>query len=301
MRTLIIGAFHIGVAYFHLLWLVPKLLKTKKYVWYLVALLGTIAITIPLKIFVVFYVFNGFFGDYETQKMPIVLNNVISTGVVLVVTTGLWYAEQGIINIRAKEQLIKVKLESEIQMLRQQMNPHFLFNTLNNIYSLSYNQSPQAPEAILKLSDMLRYMLYECHEEMVLLKEEVIYLKNYIELQQLKSERPDAITFAVAGSYEHKKVPSMLLIPFFENAFKHGNTNPAAGGYFQAELKVENNGLHFTCENPLQLTKSKSTEIGGIGLNNVKRRLELLYPDKHQFTAADSKGVFKVDLRIDAI
>lgn len=298
-RSAIIGAFHIPVVYFHLYVLLPKLFKNKKYLAYCASVIGLIVFTIPLKTFVVFTVFGDYFGQVEVEEdFPIVINNIISSSVLLIITTGLWYAEQGIINLRVREELKRVKLESELQLLRNQINPHFLFNVLNNIYSLSYTGSKKAPEAILKLSEMLRYMLYDSQNDRVALSEEVAYLNNYIELQRVKSGDAIDMSFLVQGATESVNVPPLLFIPFFENAAKHGELDRRKDGYFRAKLLIDGANITFKCENPVKRNDANQLEPGGIGLTNVRSRLNLIFPETYELGAAIENGVFKVDLKI---
>jgi len=298
-RSAIISSFHIPMVYLHLYVLLPRLFKKKKYLAYCISVVSLIVFTIPLKTFVVFTVFGDYFDQVEVEDdFPIVINNIISSSVLLVITTGLWYAEQGILNLRIREELKRVKLESELQLLRNQINPHFLFNVLNNIYSLSYTGSKKAPEAILKLSGMLRYMLYDCQNDEVSLNEEVTYLHNYIELQKVKSGDFIDMSFSVEGRTEGVIVPPLLFIPFFENAAKHGELDQRKKGYFKALLSVGTDEIAFKCSNPVKRNDANRLEPGGIGLTNVRSRLDLIYQDEYKLNATIEEGVFNVDLKI---
>ncbi|MEZ4930618.1 MAG: histidine kinase [Saprospiraceae bacterium] len=141
------------------------------------------------------------------------------------------------------------QLEAELRFLKAQVNPHFLFNALNNIYSLSFTESKKAPEMILKLSDMMSYMLYDCKSEQVKLSAEINYLKNYIDLQQLKKEGELNIDFNIKGNVSNAFISPMLFIPFFENAFKHGNLEDTENGWLKSKLKMENGILDFHIAN----------------------------------------------------
>ncbi|MGB0430151.1 MAG: sensor histidine kinase [Bacteroidia bacterium] len=298
-RTAIVGCLHIILVYTHLYYLIPKFLKKKKIVAYILSLIGLVLISIPLKIFVLLTIFGHFFEQFKVQPdFPIVLNGLIGSGVLLVITTGLWYAEQGIINLRAQEELTRVKLEGELQMLRSQINPHFLFNVLNNIYSLSYTGSDKAPASILKLSEMLRYMLYDSKNKMVNLSNEIDYLNNYIELQKIKSGDTLNIAFSVEGLEKDQLIPPLLLIPFFENAIKHGELDRRKNGFFKAKLVLSQNRLTFSCANLIKQSTSSLNEPGGIGINNVKSRLKLIYPNQHQLTIHNLENNYTVELKI---
>ena len=167
---------------------------------------------------------------------------------------------------------------SELALLRSQVNPHFLFNTLNNIYSLVCKKSPDAPEAIMKLSSIMRYMLYDANTDIVLLEKEIEYLESFIELQKLRIRHTDFVELRIEGVVGNKTIAPMLLIPFVENAFKHGSKiGPLPG--IRIHLIAAPHQMIFEVTNHLKknLLGTKDT-IGGIGLQNIKRRLEILYP-----------------------
>lgn len=195
--------------------------------------------------------------------------------------------------------LDRAKLETEIKFLKSQINPHFLFNSLNNIYALTIIQSDVASEQLLKLSDILRYMLYDSNEERVPFQRELVYLKNYLSLAQLKDSSGMDVRFDVEGENSSIMIAPLLFIPFVENAFKHSQIEDLANGYIYITIKALYKKLVFEIENSKPQREYRKDESGGIGLNNVKQRLSLLYPDKYHFEIKDSKFDFKVHLRID--
>ncbi|MEM6347199.1 MAG: histidine kinase [Bacteroidota bacterium] len=200
---------------------------------------------------------------------------------------------------KALIQLEKASLETELKFLKSQINPHFLFNTLHNIYGLTIIQSERASEQLLKLSDILRYMLYDSNDEKVPLKREVEYLKNYIELAQLKDSRGMDIEFTIEEGYERLQVSPLLFIPFVENAFKHSQIEDLKNGYIHISMRNRGNSLIFTVNNSKPQIPYKKDKIGGIGLANIQQRLKLLYPDKHQLDFEEKEDSFKVQLEID--
>jgi two-component system, LytTR family, sensor kinase len=203
-----------------------------------------------------------------------------------------WFDSQ-----KLKNELINQRQTSELALLRSQVNPHFLFNTLNNIYSLVYKKSDEAPAAVMKLSKIMRYMLYDSNSEKVQLEKEVDYLKSFIELQELRINQNGYVEFNIEGDIENRTIAPMLLIPFVENAFKHGGKNHTPG--IRIHLKAEPNLLYFGVTNYKKRNQiAQNDEIGGIGLQNIKRRLELLYPGKHELIIDDGPMVFQVDLKI---
>ena len=178
------------------------------------------------------------------------------------------------------------------------MNPHFFFNTLNNIYSLVYKKSDEAPAALMKMSEIMRYMLYDSKAEKVPLEKELEYLDDYIELQKLRFTDPGFIDYSVKGETGNHHIPPMMLLSFVENAFKHGKkrvSNPGIVIRIEASEKLLNFIVsNYIVENPAIETHGRT----GIGLKNIRRRLELLYPASHDLTIVSSEGRFTVNLKI---
>ncbi len=199
---------------------------------------------------------------------------------------------------KLKAELVNQTQTSELALLRSQVNPHFLFNTLNNIYSLVCKKSPDAPEAIMKLSSIMRYMLYDANTEVVLLEKEVEYLESFIELQKLRIRHTDFVELRIEGEVGNKTIAPMLLIPFVENAFKHGNKTGSLPG-IRIYLVAAKDHLTFEVTNHLKkkLLGQKDT-IGGIGLQNIKRRLEILYPGKYSLETIQDNDLYRVKLYI---
>jgi LytS/YehU family sensor histidine kinase len=178
------------------------------------------------------------------------------------------------------------------------VNPHFLFNILNNICALARKKSDDTENAVIKLSQMMRYMLTESKDEKVNLEKEVDYLQNYIELQKLRVSGKVHIDFKIDGNPGLHMIEPMLLIPFVENAFKHG-VSYAEESSIGISLRINDDGINFTTENPIFRTNSSNDgSESGIGLKNVLRRLELLYPSAHEISIFDNGKEYKVDLKI---
>jgi LytS/YehU family sensor histidine kinase len=184
----------------------------------------------------------------------------------------------------------------ELQFLKSQLNPHFLFNSLNNIYSLAYQKSEKTADAILKLSDIMRYMIYESNEGWVSLEKEVEYLQNFIELQKLRVKDSASVLFHTQGDIDGQKIVPLILIAFVENAFKHGVVNDA-NDPIQINLIANKQILHFTVRN--QKSKANKDRLGGVGLSNVERRLQLLYPEKHKLTVENTPSHYTIKLILD--
>jgi len=199
-------------------------------------------------------------------------------------------------NNQHRQEQQREQLNTELAFLRSQINPHFLFNTINDIYSLTYNKSEQAPEALLKLSVMLRYMLREGNEEFMPLNREVEYLENMIALQRIGVKYTAYINFVQEGYIGEQLVASLLFVAFAENAFKHGIWNDEANP-LEISIKASNTQLTFKTRN--KKNNSLKDDTGGIGLANVQRRLQLLYPDKHKLTIHDNDEFYKVNLLLN--
>lgn len=190
---------------------------------------------------------------------------------------------------------------TELIYLRKQTNPHFLFNSLNSIYSLAHKKSDLVPDAIVTLSELMRYMLYETDNKTVALEKEINYIQNYIELQKLRLNNIENITINVHGEPKNKFIEPLLLISFVENAFKYG-TDYKGAAFVKIKIVIEDNSLHFWVENKVENHK-KDPENSGIGLTNIQSRLNLLYPGAHELKITENKYFYKVylNLKLDEI
>ncbi len=191
------------------------------------------------------------------------------------------------------------KLEAELKFLRSQINPHFLFNALNNIYALMMAQSQRAPEMLLKLSAILRYMLYDCKAERVPLSKEIAYLRHLVDLYQLKDSRGLNIELDLDESRPHLYIAPLLLVPFVENAFKHSHIEDRQSGWICIRLHTGDNHLVFEVSNSIPQTAHAKDEVGGIGLSNVRRQLELVYPEQHVLDICTKDNAFHAHLYIN--
>ena len=193
------------------------------------------------------------------------------------------------------------KLDAELKLLKNQLHPHFLFNTLNNLYGMVLTQHPDAADVVIRLSNMMSYMLYECEGPITSLEKELDNLNNYIELEKIRYGRRLEISFETAGDVSDHHIAPLLLIPFVENAFKHGVEKTERPSWIRLNLWIEGAYLHFLIENSIpeekeldQLPKTQS----GIGLVNVRKRLQLLYPEKHHLEIKQGDS-FLVQLKIE--
>lgn len=203
-----------------------------------------------------------------------------------------WYKER-----ISRFELMKERKQGEIDLLKSQVNPHFLMNTLNNLYSLVYQGSSNASDAVLKLSDLMRYMLYDTQTEFVSLENEIKYLKSFIELQMLRFTNKELVKFEIDGDPTGKLIAPMLLVPFVENAFKHGNKSNAGQG-ISIRMIIEDKRMTFEIENLKSSQTVEKVAESGIGLNNIKKRLEYQYPGRHDLRISDSPKKFEVRLTL---
>lgn len=189
------------------------------------------------------------------------------------------------------------KLGTELKLLKAQINPHFIFNALNNIYALTYSQSDKAPESVLKLSEMLRYVFYDCSKDTVRLGDELEYIENFIAFQQMKSEYKQQITLDYTQAPKEAAIAPMLFTPFIENAFKFSKIEEDRKAYVHIRFFADHNKLCFSIENSLPAS-GKPASGQGLGIPNVKQRLKVLYPKRHELKIEEKNRKFKVNLKI---
>ncbi|HEY0056516.1 MAG TPA: histidine kinase [Pedobacter sp.] len=275
----------------------PKYLSRRKY-WIYTLLVSTLIVGSSLLKYSFAYLFkevillrgNGFIPLNEY------FIGAVFTGIFFIfLSTAFKFAVDWFLNEKVRKNLENEKLVAELAFLRSQVNPHFLFNSLNNIYSLAYQKSDKAPEAIMKLSEIMRYMLQESNEPKVKLVREVRYLENYIELQRLRFKGQAYINVQVSGDYNEQSIAPLILISFIENAFKHGVVSDPEHP-IKIKLEVDNHDLHFSIWNKKSLLNKD--ESSGIGLNNVKRRLDLLYSGKYKLDIEDRDDTYYCTLSL---
>ncbi|GAB3906191.1 hypothetical protein GCM10028803_38170 [Larkinella knui] len=215
----------------------------------------------------------------------------------------IWYLKE-----QAYRQIEKEKFHAEMQLLKSQIHPHFLFNTLNNLYALTLQKSEQSPAVVLKLSQLLSYMLYDCNASEVLLEKEIAFMKNYIGLEQLRYGSRLDVSMNFHGNLQGIQMAPLLLIPFLENAFKHGTSEQLEQAWIFLDLAIDDQVLTFKLVNsrdtdafagtPAGATSVGATSVGGIGLQNVRKRLELLYPGRYELKIQPEEETFLVDLTL---
>lgn len=303
LRNVVIElAVHAVAVYVNLLILIPRFLQRRKYLQYILLLIALVAFITPIHATEEYFVeYRHILKEDDTAQLlgaRFFVLSAINVMLMVGLTTVLKFAREWFTHQREKQELERQKLQAELNFLKSQINPHFLFNTLNNVYSLTLKKSDTAPEVVLKLSDMMRYMLYESNEKQVPLEKEINYIKNYIDLEKLRQGKSVDIDVQVHGDVQGKYIAPLLFIPFLENSFKHGVNRNIAHSWVRIDLGVEGHRLVFTVENNKPADKAPASKSGGIGLKNVKRRLALVYPDKHHLDIQEGETTYKTRLTI---
>ncbi len=292
--------FYIFIVYFNIYYLFPKYLKGKSLKIYIPVLILSVLLLTPIK-GAVLYMIN-YNNDFNKKQILFNLHyTFLTTFFIAGVSTVLKILTEWVKYQREKKKLEKEKLHSELKFLKSQINPHFLFNTLNNVYSLALVKSDKTPDVILKLSEILRYMLYECNVPKVLLSKEISYIKNYLALERLRQREDVIINFNIEGKISNEMISPLLFTPFLENAFKHGINKVIEKAYVNVLLKLKGDRVLFVVENvkPEFTQEDFRKKQGGIGLSNVKKRLKLLYPNRYTLEIENTKFSYKIELTIE--
>jgi hypothetical protein len=278
-------------------WLMPQYLYKRKY-WRFFALVAiVIASLILLEELVLEQLF--FPGTRRARTFPGVFFSLLGVMPVIAILSGFKFGWDALQKQEQIEVLKSTVHESELQFLRGQINPHFLFNNLNNLYSYALEGSPKTPEIILELSGLLRYMLYECKEKYVPLEKEVEQLQNFIKLNRLQIEDRGTVQFNTKNIARGYKIAPLILIVFIENAFKHSQSGQTENIKIDIELTRKGDMLHFNCSNNHQPADKMDSVDSGIGLKNVEKRLHLLYPNKHNLKINQSGENYEVTLLLE--
>lgn len=295
--------FYALLVYFNLYYLIPNYLARHAFMYLGMVLLACALVT-PIEVLVLYVKFSDapvYRNRLVEQQLEFFMGNLFVTLLATMLRVVMdWWRYQN-----EKQVLLTQTIQSELRFLKSQINPHFLFNTLNNLYALTLKKSDQAPEIVLKLSEIMRYMLYECNERRVLLTKEIQYIHNYLDLERLRQPKAADIQFTTAGNISEQMVAPLLFVPFLENSFKHGlNHHIQGGGFVRLYLRVQGEDLEFMIENSKaaeNVPRQNHPRSGGIGLTNVRQRLELLYPENHTLIVSDEPNRFAVTLHLKMI
>lgn len=292
--------------YFTLYVLTPKFLYKKKYLSFVAGLLVSALVVTTLERYLYRFHVIPIISPQSKEALNPTLDLFSASFFLLMrniyyivfLALGLKLLKNWYLQEQQKKELERQSLHSELAMLRQQLSPHFLFNTLNNIDTLIYKNQPMASESIMKLSDIMRYMLYETGSDHVPLHVEIKYIQSYIDLFRLTIKDPEFIRFSLEGAHFSRLVAPMLFIPFIENAFKHGSKKTETSPGIDIRLSVEDSELYFYVSNVRKEEAGSRDHTSGIGLKNVRRRLDLLYGDQYELRISESADRYEVSLEI---
>ena len=287
--------------YINLLWLIPAFFNKRKFLVFTILEVANILLFILLNYYVTYF-FEG--GKHPTNFLSEFIAEFILILLFLIVSTLLKFMRDSItlqdVELRMKE-VEKQKIEAELRALKAQVNPHFFFNTLNSLYALSLDKSDKAPELILKLSDLMRYVIYESKDDLVPVAKQLEFLQSYVYLERLRSYENLDVQFDIKGDRFQVKIAPLIYLAFIENAFKHGAKTKSDNPFIHIVFDLENDDrVIFMIENSMDPFRQNQAD-GGFGLANVKKRLELLYPGKHALSISETSNIYRVDLTIFSI
>ena len=298
LHTLLLLPSIIPATYFSVYVLVEKIFNRKKYFYFVITFLFSSIFFVSI-----YAIFRIYLIDLMVYKIPVRVGNYFLVGYVHVYSIVLlFYVAKSLTNgIQERERinlLKQEKLKAELNYLKGQIHPHFLFNTLNNLYSLALDKHNKTAESILKLSSLLNHMLYESDKEFIEIDKEIGIIKDYINLEKLRHKDDLVISFDVKGKTEGIIISPLLFLPFIENAFKHGISQKRKNNWIVILLEIKGDELKFEVENSKPLINEETELKKGIGLKNVRRRLELIYKDKFDLFTTDKGDSFAISLDI---
>lgn len=289
----VVGAFIIG--YF----LLPRYLYRKRYLAFGIGLLLVIAAVMGVEEGIIEKVY---FPDTRGAHFPGIFFNLVGIMPVMTILAGFKFAWDAITKQRELEELQSLVKESELQFLKSQINPHFLFNNLNNLYAYALEQSPKTPRIILELSSVLRYTLYDCAEEYVALDKEMEQLEHFVNLSKLQLEERGEVRCTIEPMPSGRRIAPLILSVFIENAFKHSVSSQRKDILIDIRVASTADGqLVFTCENSFTSTSNTDRLSKGIGLENVRKRLDLLYPDRYELHIDAGADRYRVELKLGLV
>lgn len=299
--TLVYALSHSTMYYTTQYLFIPRLLKKRRIALFILAFLGLL----------IFSVFAMYFGiqlilgadlikTFKVARLQVLItfafSNVFMTAVLIMLKALLDYIR----NHRSEERKEKERLEAELQYLKAQVNPHFLFNTINSVYVLIKSNPDKASETLIKLSDLLRAQLYDFSHDKITIEQEISYLQNYIELEKLRKGEKLRVDFNKSNTLQGFKIAPLMLMPFLENCFKHVSSKPNQQNTINVDIDLQNEKIKAVFFNTREEESKTSENLpGGIGLKNINRRLELLYPGAYKLDIKDTPDSYQVTLILD--
>ncbi len=291
--------FNMLMAYINYFLLLPRFLERKKVLQYLLEFSVPFVLLMIPRIHLQRLLIDGYTFQERYFYSTTYIVQVSTTCLFLVIFVAmLRFAKDWFEFESKKKEVENEKLAAELNFLKAQINPHFLFNTLNNLYYLAYTQSPNTTEVIAKLSAMMRYMIYDSNYKQVPLSKEIEYMENYISLERLRLNNQIPIKFDIAGNTDQVMIAPLIFITFLENAFKHGVSNNSPGAWVNISISLQGKECTYRVENSKVKTVKDENGKSGIGLKNVNRRLELSYPEKHRLKVEDLEDRYIVQLNV---
>jgi two-component system, LytTR family, sensor histidine kinase AlgZ len=290
----------VAIAYINYFFLLPRFLERKRWMPYLLEFIIPFALIITARVIAQRYIVDGYtYQEKYFYSSTFIIQTAVITLFITIFISLLRFVSDWFELEAIKKEVQNEKLTAELNFLKAQINPHFLFNTLNNLYYLAYSKSENTTEVISKLSHVMRYMIYDANHERVMLDKEIEYMQNYISLERLRLNNQIPIDFTINGNTTGVEVAPLILITFLENAFKHGVTSTNAQSWVKILIQVDSGKLRYIVEN----SKGKNAlhdngGKSGIGLVNVRRRLELMYPSKHSLRVDDTDLRYYIELEI---
>ena len=296
VRTILLA----GVIYGNLWVLIPHFFNTKRYGLYFLTLSGLVLVYVLLKNLHDMYLYGYVVGDLERRTL--LVNTFYNVSIAIfyaVFRMAIWLSREWFYQRELVQKIKNEQLVTELQYLKSQINPHIVFNTLNLIYGSIHKTNPEARQLVVQFSDLLRYQLYECNVEKVPIEKELDYLSNYVNLQRLRKNDNLTVNVEVSENSKGFTVAPLLFSPFVENAFKYVSNHETKHNGITVRLSLEKDTLMFSCFNTKNGKVVKTADgSGGIGIANVKRRLELLYPQRHELKIAENTDMFEVELKL---
>jgi len=279
---------------------IPFLLYKKRYIWFTLSFIAMIVASSVWKMYILGTVtHNPQLKDITINLKGRIYDNMLPHFLLVIAGAPFKLMRDYGKAQRRMAEIAKEKAETELNFLKSQINPHFLFNSLNSVYFLINKDNSEARNALHKFSEMLRYQLYEMmRDKNIPIEKEIRYLEDYVDLQKLRKDEKYSVEFNYSPDVKDFAIEPLILIPFVENAFKHISHNNDKMNFIKIDMTRNNGEFHFSVKNSKDANQ-RSTELhGGIGLNNVKRRLELLYPNTHELSINDNEETYQADLKI---
>ena len=292
---------NILITYFTIYYLIPRFILKKKYVWFFVYFLLSLLLFYLVRTSLNYVlVTQNLWPESQGYQEPFtfihILEMMIGTLYMIALVSAIKLTYDWITEKRKNDQLQRMQLETELALLKTQIQPHFFFNTLNNLYALVVKKSPNAPDVVLKLSEIMQYLLYEVKEPRISLLKSINYLHNYLELEKLRYGDRIKSEIKIHGDIDEIEVPPLLFLPFIENCFKHGAKTEGDINVF-INFAIQDNFLFFTVMNSFDSEVSLNVKHG-IGIQNVRRRLKLLYVSRVILETGPVGKVYKVLLKL---